>query len=372
MYAGNVVVLDDATLLGGWKVANGAWQRDCSVLGRTQTVVLALDAGPGLSIIDAGVTVRSLTIQTLLGGAPRADSSGASRIGVFALNATVRLSDVEVLATDAVSGGVAPGGLDATPSAVCIGPCSDGGSATTAPPARASDGGTFSAVGYVPGDGVLGRSGNAGQHGLPGTTGTMASNCYVGCGCGVNCQSSAPMGLIGPSGFCGCGGRGGTGGGQGRGGGASLGVFASSSSLLVVDSALRAGRGGDGSMGGPGGSGSLGTDGGTGEDRKCQQKPCQVTTGSCSTPTNVACYHGTGPADEVFTWALAGAPGGTGGRGANGQQGGSAAGGPSIAVVLFGGSTLALSGSVVLSVSDGGLGAPGAPNGLSVPVHTPP
>lgn len=373
-YLGNVTLAGrNLSLLGGWSVSGTMWTRNCATDARTQTVILALDGGPAVSVADGGFFFRSMSVQTLFGGAPVADAAGASRIGLLATNADVSLWDVGIAATDAVSGGVATSGANGGSSRACAG-LSDCQSGLSGPPysttASPSDGGRFVAGGFVPGDGQQGLAGVDGQQGRDGGAGQSAPSCYVGCGCGQNCISSGPLPQQAPPGRCGCGGRGGLGGGPGRGGGASVAVLAVNSTIRAEFSSLSAGRGGNGSPGGAGGVGSLGTDGGTGTSVRCQSKPCQFTVGNNCSMMPVACYHGTGPGDEVFVDLQPGVPGGSGGRGGDGQQGGSGAGGPSVSVVLVGGSSLVLDGGTVLQANDGGVGGPGARSGASALVET--
>jgi hypothetical protein len=358
VYSGNVIVPRSLSLLGGWSNVAGSWRRNCAPDARTTTVIVALDAGPAVSVVDAGVLLRSMSLQTLLPGASAPNTSGASRVGLWAENANVTLAEVMVMTTDALPGGVAsPGAGGAAPSAQsCFGSCGNGLAAAPAgASARASDGGVFTTTGFVPGDGVVGRPGGDGQNGIAGTSGSTSSGCYLGCGCSVNCTSTGPSVVVGQPGWCGCAGHGGNGGSQGRGGGASVGIYAVGSVIRLFDTSVGAGRGGDGSAGAQGGAGSLGTDGGTGVALQCQTKPCRVTTGSCAMYPNVACYYGNSPSDEVAFSVAPGFPGGPGGAGAIGQQGGSGAGGPSVAVVLVRGGQLVVDGGT-LTASNGGSG----------------
>lgn len=374
VYSGNLTLSGRTlTLLGGWTVMRPNWTRNCDSRARSQTVILALDGGPALQVGDGGYVLRSLTVQTLLTDPPVPNTAGASRIALVARNADVTLVDVGLVATDGVPGGPAPVGANAGGVRACGGfnDCQAGDAGppwlTTALP---SDGGRFSATGFIPGDGAPGLTGPDGHNGRDGGLGQSATDCYVGCGCGVDCVSSGPIPQQAGEGRCGCGGRGGLGGGAGRGGGASVAVLAVNSTIRAEFSALQAGRGGNGSVGGSGGSGAPGADGGTGSAVRCQKKACRFTVGSSCMMMPVACYYGNGPADEVFQDLQPGVPGGPGGRGADGQQGGSGAGGSSVAVVLVGTSSLLLDGGTVLRVSDGGVGGPGARGGASALVQT--
>ncbi|MBL8923340.1 MAG: hypothetical protein JNJ54_31095 [Myxococcaceae bacterium] len=367
-YPGNVSLSGTSlALLGGWTVVFGTWTRDCSAGARSQTRILALDAGPAVSVADAGFVFRSLFVQTLLMAAPVVDQAGGSRTALVASNANVTLSDVGLVATDGVPGGTASlGASGGVRSCSGVADCQEGAAGTPwLTTARPSDGGRFTANGFIAGDGTPGQAGPDGQAGRDGGLGQTAMSCYLGCGCGVNCVSTGPLPQQAEAGRCGCGGRGGSGGGAGRGGGASVAVLAVNSTIRADFSSLQAGRGGNGSSGGAGGQGALGTDGGTGMGVRCQTKPCRFTVGSNCSMMPVACYYGNGPGDEVFIDLQPGVPGGPGGRGADGQQGGSGAGGPSVAVVLVGNSALLLDGGTVLRVSDGGIGGPGARNGAS-------
>ncbi|MDX2014792.1 MAG: hypothetical protein SFW67_31640 [Myxococcaceae bacterium] len=372
-YSGNLV-LDSGPLrlLGGWTYASGSWTRLCSPTAPSQTTLFDLDGGPVVSVLDAGVFVRSLTLQTFLGGSTPAGQPGASRIGLLARNASVTLQQVEVLATDALPGGLASPGQNGIGAVACDGlaQCSTGANGTTPVANLASDGGRFTGAGFVVGDGTGGLPGQDGANGTFGGAGTPRSGCYFGCGCGVNCTSSGPQATQGTAGRCGCGGRGGAGGSPGRGGGASVAVLASGSTVIALGARLEAGRGGAGSDGGVGGFGVNGTTGSAGTTIDCQTKPCRVTTGSCANYPNVACYYGDNENDQVNNPAFGGPSGGTGGRGAAGQTGGSGAGGPSISVVLLNGATFFPDAGTVLRFQPGGPGGAGARAGDSAAVRS--
>jgi hypothetical protein len=119
------VVLD-----GAWirSLDGGEWTRDCSPDRRTKTVVRsATDVGvrvQGQAAVP--VTLSNLTIETALAQATPADTSGASRYGIFIDNSLVKLTNVRVVAEAGGSGGAASDGAAGMPlcttSTTCTAP----------------------------------------------------------------------------------------------------------------------------------------------------------------------------------------------------------------------------------------------------------
>lgn len=209
-------------------------------------------------------------------------------------------------------------------------PGSDGSSGA----ASAVDVGTFTATGYLPSNGgTAGTKGGAGAGGGGGCGGSSKVDDPSG---GIN---SCPFTTVGAGGGAGgWGGCGGAAGGGGGGGGASLGLLAVSSQVSLVHCEVStgsggvggsAGKGAEGQPGGAAGTGGIGTHGGGKPEPYCSQ----------------AANNGSD-----------GASGGAGGRGGQGGPGGPGAGGPSIGIVVVGGTQPDTS-TVDFNVGAGGTGA---------------
>jgi len=238
--------------------------------------------------------------------------------------------------------------------------------------AQAALAGTFTAAGYTPGDGEVGKNGGPGHAGTAGAVASMtgcttcagcgALHCGCACaqsGCGNYCDSGTQGStqVTSPLGECGCGGPGAIGGKAGRGGGASVALFVSGGATVSLSySSLTAGKGGNGSAGGVAAPGAAGSDGATAS--------ASCATGSCVCNLVSGGAHCGTSAPSVPVTSAPGAKGGTGGGSA---KGGGGAGGPSYAAVLFGGSTIVPDDQTTLLGATGGTGADGAPAGLVDP-----
>ena len=349
---------------GGWSHASAAWTRDCSSEARKKTWIVSPTAiGVQVDQIAERSGLRSLSVATKALGKTAADSAGESLYGVHVsgANTLFSLEDVAIEAGDAGDGGPATAG-SAGPKANCTdlpAQCGDGAHGVTGTDGSPASAGTFSASGYVAGDGHQGKPGGAGKNGHPGIAGQSAS-CYLqeGCRCDAASSSCAATGTRGTKqaapGACGCGGDGGNGGAAGRGGGASIGIYASGSGVIVsvTSSAIGAGNGGAGSAGAAGGAGAAGRVGTKGQAASCA----------------VDCVKGGSSCDYGCTQAIAmlagGEAGSTGGNGAAGGRGSDGAGGPSYAVVPIEGASVIASDST-LTHGTSGRGAGSAPAGLS-------
>lgn len=292
-------------LIGGWIADAGGWTRDCSPVA--STTVVTSDQPIGLRAEFTGTAqLRSLTIKAI----PASNTPSESRYGIFARgsNTVLQLEDVTVQASSAnagvggAGGGTIPGETGTTCSA---GNGSGGGPAAIAPTTAQ---GTFTADGFVPGDGWDGFDGNPGQGGSDGSA-TQYSCTY----CNSECTGVWGGVQTAQGGQHGCGGGHGTGGFGGSGGGSSVGVFAWSAGVEFGDAVLvLAGDGGDGASGGSGGAGQSGTSGTLGQEVECN--PGTTCGGICG---------------EEFD----GSPGTSGGAGSAGSNGGDGAGGWSVALV---------------------------------------
>jgi hypothetical protein len=374
-YAENLLIPEGPALRlrGGWGKSGFAWVRDCASNRRSLTSLLTTPpVGIDVRSPAPGTSLEDLSVAMTAVPSAGADQPGGSSIVVRVSGGAFGLTNVELVASDAASGGLATRPLN--PGALaCAGTpatCGDGGlGVDRLTPAPSSDGGVFTSAGFVPGDGAQGQAGGDGQHGRPGGPGATATGCYGSCTCSFNnCNNSGTQGPVtAEAGRCGCGGRGGPPGAPGRGGGASIALLALDGALVVVtSSALRAGNGGAGSPGTDSPAGTPGA-GRAGANSTCTTQACVMTT-ACS-PGPGACYPG-GNMSYVPTTVAGGVSGEPGGRGGVGQPGGGGAGGPSHAIVRVGSATVAVDGSSALTVKAGGLGASGAATGQSAPVGT--
>ena len=160
--------------------------------------------------------------------------------------------------------------------------------------------GLVTLTGYVPADGANGAVGGNGRGGGAGGGGGGGDDF---------CDSYGSSGGGG-----GGGGAGGTNGTAGTGGGGSFGVWVhSSSGIIVQNTVIATGRGGNGGRGGSGGAGGTGGSGGPG-----------------------GLYGGSSEQDDGGN----GAAGGLGGAGGRGGHSGGGGGGPSIGIVVAGSSSL--------------------------------
>lgn len=368
---------------GGWNKQGAKWSPACADDRRLSTTI-AVASNVAVRVTDVAVAsaLRHLTLATKAQGISPFAQPGESMYGIWVSGATTvfNLNDVEVIAGNAGSGGDAPIGPNGVGPALCTGLaacCTDGiagcGNAQvgpTAPPGApvapsAAQSGAFHSSGYAGENGPAGANGPNGYNGKAGGAGTSGGNvCRVGGSCG-KCQTGgnascpgtcgpkvAPTSyspLVGETGHCGCGGLGGFGGQGGRGGGASIALYVTTGATVVVkDSVLRAGKGGNGAAGGVGGEGALGSDGSVGAPAFCITSCYDGCQGSCT------CDQGTS--------VPGGAAGTRGGKGAKGGQGGGGSGGPSHAVVTLAGSVDDVGGNQLV-VSDPGVGFAGGANG---------
>jgi hypothetical protein len=363
VYSGTVTAMGgSARLIGGW--TGQPWSRSCP-RSSTATRIQSVDGGPAFIAIDAGITLMTLQLTSLSGGTTPVNTSGASRVGLMARNAQVSLVEVSIRTGNGLPGGLATNGI-AGGLRACNGifDCQTGADGAPQVVTVADAGGlaSFTLAGYQPGDGRAGSDGSDGFHGVGGLPGAMRSGCTLDCSCPINNCTSQPNGTVqSEQGTCGCGGRRGTGGAAGRGGGASVGVLAIQSAIQVSGVTIETGIGGNGSAGGAGGLGGTGAPGLAGAGRTCFTEACRVISGTCG---SASCARGPSSTMQPIVWVDGGAAGSPGGRGGIGQSGGGGSGGPSIAIVLVS-STLTRDGGLTTLVGGGGLGAAGAPGGIS-------
>ncbi|MCC6334577.1 MAG: hypothetical protein IT380_11390 [Myxococcales bacterium] len=354
---------------GAWEQNGATWQKDCRAGRRSRTRIAAACPAMALSNLSAAVTLKDLTVTTML---PADAGAGASCLAVTVSGGRLELDNVSVSA--------APGNPGLTPpqpspaSALCLfaAQCGDGTAGGMGAPPAVPGVWSFNSTGFVP---ATGRNGSAGSDGAHGTlpTGTIPSNsnCWDnnrGCTgvCPTSCGSPYKSGLSGGAGVCGCGGRGGQAGWGGVGGGASVALFASGTQVVLSWSELRTGNGGSGFPGSPGGWGGSGTPGDGGAPTTC----LNADTGMCTSSSS------TMPCNCVLSGASlltipGGPPGGRGGNGGPGSSGSPGGGGPAIALVVVAGSIDAGVG-VVLLPGGGGAGSSSAgltaDAGVSLPI----
>ncbi len=352
---------------GGWASTGAAWSRDCSADARKKTLI-ASPTAVGIQVEQLAMRsgLRSLSVATKAAGTSAANTAGESCYGVLVTgsNTLFSLEDTAVKAGNGGNGGDATAvvaGLKASCSDLVNG-CGNGANGTAGGNGGDALAGTFSASGYVPGDGQPGAPGNFGRNGTAGTQGQQGS-CFLqeGCNCdgaSTNCGAIGNrMTKYGGHGTCGCGGDGGNAGSAGRGGGASVGVFASGSGVIVsvTGGTITAGNGGNGTAGGPSAAGTNGRAGAAGTAANCAAD-C-VKNGAGVNCVNDGCR-------QTGSTLTGGTAGGTGGNGASGGRGGGGAGGPSYGVVALGGASVLVNGGSLMP----GMGGPGggtAPAGLA-------
>jgi len=206
------------------------------------------------------------------------------------------------------------------------------GSDGTAGSAATKGIGSFTASGYAPSNaGSDAKNGSVGGGGGGGVGGWSADDERYG---GIYCGYTYLGGGGGEGGFGGCGGGAGGGGG---GGGASIGLLAFDSNVSLTTCQVNT------SAGGPGGAPGKGADGQEGG------APGPGGSGTCGGgPPNVCNACGTDNGGH-------GAPGGAGGRGGHGGPGGPGGGGPSIGVVVVGGTQPDTS-TIDFNIAPGGAG----------------
>lgn len=364
VYDETVVLPPGLHLSGGWRVdANLDWRRDCAEDAPSKVVIVASgDEAPVVTVDRAGddesatpVTIEALTISTAgdvtdtLPGEP-----GASLVGLLVRGGIhVTLDRVRIRTHTAGAGGVAAAGTmgEAAETSCTTTECHDGLAGESGAAAAPASPGSWEQDGrFTPGDGAPGGPGAPGQNGTPGGPGACfeVDECVTRCTPAPEC---APLPMDPPcsgAGRCGCGGQGGGGGAAGRGGGASVAlvVVGATTSVLVRDSSLSAGKGGDASAGGPGGMGGAGSSGRQGlRSADCSHGFCELVDTRCFYVSSVR---------DFLDGGSAGGRGGPGGPGASGSAG---AGGPSLAVVTVGGASVTVERSQ-LTASMGGSGEP--------------
>jgi hypothetical protein len=363
-YTANVQLAAGIAIEGGW--LEGTWAPDC-VSATPAAVVEGAAAGATVAVKEIGgkaalryVSIRSRPHESL--------APGESAYGVLAAGASTQLEldHVVVAAADAADGaaGTAPHLPPMPPSAGCA-PFDTGADNTNEGAAGATHAGNVTADGYVAGDGSDGDAGpGPGENGTPASGGTCYTGYYtghciwIGIGTARSCAATprAMEMLCASAGRAGCGGLAGAGGRGGKGGGSSIALYAWEANVVVRDSKLLSARGG---AGGPGGRGGFGGVGGAG----VPGAPAYAAAEDCSVATSYESCTALNTSHQI----AGGVPGGVGGRGAPGGKGGGGSGGHSHAVFHFGTVPLVLAGSD-LAVGAAGLGADGAPSGVSASI----
>ncbi len=366
-----VITLDSATrslrIVGGFARSGGSWSRSCTspldawIVGGN--VNQALFIGPN----SQPVTIERVAVRTRANPA-----AGVSQYAIWiASTRAVTLRSVDVLASRGGNGvpaaiSASGAGAVACNRTVCDTTASagmPGGAVANGP--RATNPGRLSAtMGFVPSSGSAGAVGAPGFSGRPGTAGTpRTANCALCIGevCGVVCGATSYPScgammqrqcimqmrtLTASAGQCGCGGNGGAGGAGGEGGRAAIALFvAGAATVLVEDSVLRTGAGGDGVAGAVGGGGAAGQAPTSGLTQTCDtQCTAGWSTCNCTTSGTVAS-------------ATPGAAATMGGMGGTGGTGGSGAGGSSIVVARVAAATVRLVGTMVIPGAAGAGGS---------------
>jgi hypothetical protein len=374
-YAEPVVLQPGLHLQGGYTRANADWKRVCET-DRAERARIDSQTEVGLwAEYDGSSVLETLTIQTL----PQAPA-GHSMYGVFARGSStrLRLREVRVLAAN---GGNGPKGTNASTPAPRTGTCSpaaDGTNATTAGRAGAPGaGGSFTELGYVPGDATPGAAGMPGKNGTAG--GSFCRDCIDTCNT-TTCQGENIVGQsCGVAGGSGCGGLGAAGGGQGLGGGSSMALFVWAAQVTVEGGLLQAGDGGSGGLGGQPGEGGAGSDGTPGMNGDS----CTVCTKSTiiidPPPVDTTAKELKSRGAEAVDTAAVGRPvpidggiiapplqcvngkgygtgtaGGRGGTGSSGGPGGSGAGGSSYGAVAAGQGRVEMASSTRVEIGKAG------------------
>ncbi len=372
---------EGVTLRGGWRRTDGGWERDCRPDRRLGTELRSLGPVVELRRVETGSELRDLTVSTRT-----PQDAGESSIALIVDESALTLSNVKVVAGDGLN---APPVTPPPPPGVvnCDGftDCREGDAGLSRDLVQPihSDGGTFTANGFIAGDGVAGMPGDNGQNGTPGGMGAGSMSCgdgmCAGCsppdgGVAGSCSGASMRTQRGNPGRCGCGGLGGPGGPAGRGGGASVALLAVNGARVELRaSELLAGKGGNGSLGAAGANSGTGRQGMAGTGTLCPP-PCAFVPSApqtCPTldpPLLGTCFPGgdaswlTNPSNLL----AGGQPGGFGGAGGRGQRGGDGAGGSSHAIVEVGSMTsVTVVNGTVLRAGQGGAGAGSAPGGRS-------
>ncbi len=343
---------------GGWSATGSQWTQDCSSGARSLTVLASPDAiALDVTEVDVPLELQTLTLATKAQGASADGVDGESLFGVWVHGADSKLSLrwVDVHVGKAGDGLTAPTDTQATPLS-CDGltDCADGADGPNGlEGVTAAETGVFSTLGFTPGAGADGTSGEPGQNGLAGGDGAMDSLCVDVCtgGSGPNCGAILWGPQRGGKGTCGCGGAGGPQGRAGRGGGSAVGILTDGTvSLAAVQ--LTIGDAGSGSTGGDGAPGYQGQDGAPGVDSSCHLSSCSLVNGNCE-------------ATGMLQTLPGGTAGGRGGLGGKGGRGGDGAGGFSLGWVLLGDGSVLADSKTQVDPGAPGQGAGSAPSGTA-------
>jgi hypothetical protein len=341
---------------GGWTfTAPNIWTT-CNNGASTSSIIsapISAPPPPTAVTVSAGTwTLDTLTIDEL--NTPSVAAPGQTVYGVFVVGGTVTLKNVSI---QVASGGTGGSGSQGSAGAPGSSVCSAGTGAAGAVGAAAGLGpqGSYSPMGFTPGNGLSGLAGGPGQNG----TQPVAPACidYTDLSCaGVppNCTSSnVAAECCGTAGTVGCGGGGSGPGTPGYGGGASIGVFVAAGSVSfespVSIQTGTGGAGGPGASGGTIGSGSLGTTGRGG-----------TRTTACGQFINPDGVKLCGQTNSIVE--CSGSAGSQGGAGGQGGTGGGGAGGDSFCYATpAGGGTAGT--SVTCNHGSGGPGGTGGSQG---------
>lgn len=353
----------DYNMQGAWIHDSAGWRRDCAPDYASRTLIASTDE-VGLRVDHANsLTLRNLSVQS----SQRADLAQTTRYGVHAVETNVRLDGVRVSAMDGRAGAAGAGGAGAGSPPCQLAPACEAaptaGSTTPRAPGAAASG-TFSELGYAPGNGKDGtKAGGLGSAGTPGGSGASDAFCANGSTCKAPFTCSLDSGTVkAGNGRCGCGGSGGQPARGGVGGGASVALYVVGKGIEVIDSHIVAGSGGNGGAGGDGGLGGMGAPGVAGSSAKCWSVQCCRCADACFGGDE---WQGCCPNPKPTSKTLAGGTvGGRGASGGDGQGGGAGAGGPSYSVVRVGGA-VRIDTRSQYSFGAGGTAPPGAAVGTS-------
>ena len=360
-YIESITLYANVTVQGGWNESGdgGTWTPACSDAGAPSsgsvTIVAPTTTNVTVTAADLGGTA-TLSTLTIASKAQGAVQPGESIYGIIATGTSTTVVLDDVMAQIA-GGGAGMNGSPGLSMPAATGSCVAGSGADggLGPVGTGSNGGTFSATGYVAGNGTTGPdAGVPGGNGVAGGN-AVCANCAVSACGGTNCSVSTTK-TCGENGLSGCGGAGGGAGAGAGGGGSSIVVYVYDATVNCNESILAAGPGGDGGIGGPGGAGGAGSAGSKG-----------TSAGSC--PTNGStglCTFGCSTSASVFLDG--GSAGGAGGTGGAGGQGGGGAGGSSCTYFAGGLSGVFSSSSCTLTYSTPGSGgALGGASGFAQP-----
>ncbi len=348
--------LTNLTLQGGWIYGGGSqWSRPCA-LDPTQVVVTGTASNPAFYIGASGTfAFDTLTLQGTAGSA-----AGLSSFGLFAVGATVSLSNVDIIVPAGQPGSTGPQGTNG------VGPGA-AGTCGTGNANAGTVGGVGGGAGYnlynSPLGGAVAQPANPGGNGVPGQPGAngTGATCKYGYPCGWDFMKgclqtgTTQEASCGTNGAAGCPSGVSSGGKPGTSGGSSVGIIVYGAKLTMSNVSITTGDGGPGGPGGPpgtvqsGGTGSAGAFAPNSVPSVCSSYTSQTTCG------------------EDNAHGLAGSTGGTGGTGGVGGQGGGGAGGDAFCYVND--TTSTVTGTVTTCKQGkggaGGGGSPAAPTGRS-------